>query len=309
METEKKNIIRVNTIVAIALAISTCLLFFSPVETYAEPSDSIATAVYVEEGYNDIDKWQKDLDAIINKTSKSWENDKKKYKAYITKSQKADLNDIVSNLKDSQSIASAKEFSKDYNAAIKFVKSKKTAIANFDKRIKKYKPYVNASNAKKAKAYKTKIKKSESQKAIDRYAAKLASIVSAAKAAKKKADSWVGYAQASCYGPYEGEFTTATGRTITNGTYYVAVPMGRIVSKSTWNSMSASGKKTHFYYHETVYLIRNGHTVKASVEDCGGFGGIGTTYNGKWCDRLFDLTPAVFHALGINGTGIVKWRY
>lgn len=309
METEKKNIIKVNIIVAIALVVSTCLLFLSPVETYAESSDSIVAAAYIEEGYDNIDEWQRDLDAVIDKTGKSWENDKKKYKAYITKSQKIGLNDIVSKLKDSQSIASAKQLSKDYNAAIKFVKSKKTAITDFDKKIKKYKSYLSASNVKKVKAYKAKIKKSESKKAVDKYAAKLAHMVSVAKAAKKKANSWIGYAQASCYGPYEGEFTTATGKTITNSTYYIAVPIGRVVSRSTWNSMSASGKRTHFYYHETIYLTRNGHTVKASVEDCGGFGGIGTTYNGKWCDRLFDLTPAVFHALGINGTGIVKWRY
>lgn len=113
--------------------------------------------------------------------------------------------------------------------------------------------------------------------------------------------------QYSTYGPYEGENITATGKRITNSTRYVAVPYQRIVSKSTWKSRkSRSYRLTHFYYHEKIKLKVGKRTVVAWVEDCGGFLGFG----GSRYDRMFDITPAVFNALGVGkGTGTLSWTY
>lgn len=111
----------------------------------------------------------------------------------------------------------------------------------------------------------------------------------------------------STYGPYEGESITATGRKITNSTKYVAVPYQLLVSKKTWKShKSRSYRVKHFYYHQKLTLKKGICVVTVQVEDCGGFYG----YGGAKRYRLFDLTPAVFNALGVGkGTGVLKWRY
>ena len=117
--------------------------------------------------------------------------------------------------------------------------------------------------------------------------------------------------QASCYGPYEGETITATGRRITNSTPYIAVPMGNIVSKSRWKKLSKAEKKRRFYYHQRIKLtnVGNGKSVTCYVEDCGGFAGCGGTYKGKYRQRIFDCTPYVFKKLGFNGLAFVRFQY
>ena len=114
--------------------------------------------------------------------------------------------------------------------------------------------------------------------------------------------------QYSTYGPYESSGGyTATGRRITYSTRYIAVPSQYIVSKSTWlKHKSLVYRKTHFYYHEKIQLRKGNRTVTCSVEDCGGFKG----YGGSKYERLFDITPAVYNALGVGqGVGVVKWRF
>lgn len=182
------------------------------------------------------------------------------------------------------------------------------AKTKYLKKIKKtFKSLKNYMSSNQKKFYKKKVQQIEKAQTVKTVKVKYKKIVKIFKKAKayKKEHSYQGTVGVSCYGPYEGECTTATGRTITNGTYYVAVPIGRVVSHSSWNKMSKSNKRKYFYYHETVYLKHNGRTCKASVEDCGGFANM-KSY-GYY--RLFDLTPAVFHSLGISGVGTVSWHY
>ena len=117
--------------------------------------------------------------------------------------------------------------------------------------------------------------------------------------------------QASCYGPYEGEYTTALGTRITKKTKNVAVPMQKIVSKKLWQAGSYKYKRSHFYYGDRIKFKRGKKTVVAKVVDCGGFYGCGCYYKGAWIARDFDLQPAVFTALGMNkySTSIVKWKW
>ena len=117
--------------------------------------------------------------------------------------------------------------------------------------------------------------------------------------------------QASCYGPYEGEYTTALGTRITYSTKGVAVPMQKIVSKKQWQAGNSQYKRSHFYYGERIKLKRSKKTVVAKVVDCGGFYSCGCYYKGAWITRDFDLQPAVFTALDMNkySTCIVKWKW
>ena len=117
--------------------------------------------------------------------------------------------------------------------------------------------------------------------------------------------------QASCYGPYEGEYTTALGTRITYSTKGVAVPMQKIVSKKKWKASSYQYKCNHFYYGERIKFKRGKKTVVAKVVDCGGFYGSGCYYKDAWIPRNFDLQPAVFTALGMNkySTCLVKWKW
>ena len=121
----------------------------------------------------------------------------------------------------------------------------------------------------------------------------------------KKSD----YVQASCYGPYEGETITATGKRITNSTPYIAVPMGNIVSKSRWKKLSNKEKQRRFYYGERLRLWKGKRSVVVTVQDCGGFAGCGGYKDGKWRQRIFDCTPYVFHKLGFSGVAMVKFQY
>ena len=117
------------------------------------------------------------------------------------------------------------------------------------------------------------------------------------------------YKQVSCYGPYEGETITATGKYITNDTKYIAVPYQRIVSKKTWKHLSKKNKYKYFYYGQKIRLSRGNKHIIASVQDCGGFLNYGCYYKGKWRQRLFDLTPAVFNKLKIYDIGLVKFQW
>lgn len=186
----------------------------------------------------------------------------------------------------------------------KLKKAKKKHLKKIRKGYKSWKSYMTDNQKK---SYKVKIKKIKKAKKISTIVVKHKKIKKIFKKAKayKKEHSYRNKVGVSCYGPYEGECRTATGRTITNGTYYVAVPMSRIVSYSSWKKKSQEGKRHYFYYHEKVYLKNGSRTCTAYVEDCGGFGYM-KSY-GYY--RLFDLTPAVFHKLGISGIGTVTWHY
>ena len=117
-------------------------------------------------------------------------------------------------------------------------------------------------------------------------------------------------AEVSIYGPWEGETTTALGGKITYSTKQVAVPYQMIVNKKTWKShKSKSYRKSHFYYRQKIHLKKGKYKVTATVTDCGGFLGYGRYYKGKWIPRTFDLQPAVYKALHINGTALVKWSW
>lgn len=206
------------------------------------------------------------------------------------------LNDTTQEDLEAQRIAAAK--------AKKLKKAKSKYIKKAKKGYKSLKSYMTKAQKK---SYTNRVKKIKNAKTIKyvRYNySKINKIFSKAKAYKKE-HSYQGKVGVSCYGPYEGECTTATGRTITNSTYYVAVPVSRVTSYSSWKKMTQTNKRKYFYYHETVYLKNGSRTVKASVEDCGGFANM-KSY-GYY--RLFDLTPAVFHALGISGIGTVSWHY
>lgn len=117
-------------------------------------------------------------------------------------------------------------------------------------------------------------------------------------------------AEVSIYGPWEGETTTALGGKITYSTKQVAVPYQMIVSKKTWKAhKSITYRKKHFYYHQKIYFKKGSRKVTATVTDCGGFLGYGRYSGGKWIPRTFDLQPAVYKALHINGTALVKWHW
>lgn len=193
---------------------------------------------------------------------------------------------------------------KDLLTQQKLKKAKKTYIKKAKKSYKSLKSYM--PNAQK-KSYKIKIIKIKKAKKIQTVKIKYNKIVKIFKKAKayKKEHSYSGKVGVSCYGPYEGECVTATGRTITNGTYYVAVPVGKVTSYSSWKHMSQSNKRKYFYYHEKIYLKNGSRTCVAHVEDCGGF----QYMKSYGYYRLFDLTPAVFHKLGISGIGTVRWHY
>lgn len=134
-------------------------------------------------------------------------------------------------------------------------------------------------------------------------------VILLAPVAMAEASTWSKVYQASCYGPYEGETITATGKRITSKTRYVAVPRNRIVKKSKWKKLSKTNKKLYFYYHEKIKLRHGRYKVTAYIEDCGGFGSYGTYRKGKWVKRMFDLTPAVFKDLHIHGVGFVEFKY
>lgn len=117
-------------------------------------------------------------------------------------------------------------------------------------------------------------------------------------------------AEVSIYGPWEGETTTALGGKITYSTKQVAVPYQQIVSKKTWKrNKSITYRKTHFYYHQKIHFKKGSRRVNATVTDCGGFLGCGRYSSGKWIPRQFDLQPAVYKALNINGTTMLKWHW
>lgn len=117
-------------------------------------------------------------------------------------------------------------------------------------------------------------------------------------------------AEVSIYGPWEGETTTALGNTITYSTKQVAVPYQQIVSKKTWKrNKSNTYRKTHFYYRQKIFFKKGSKKVTATVTDCGGFLRYGRYSGGKWIPRQFDLQPAVYRALKVNATSMVKWHW
>ena len=145
-------------------------------------------------------------------------------------------------------------------------------------------------------------------------AALIPMVLTAPAMAKTTYSQWQGKVQASCYGPYEGECVTATGKRITSKTKYIAVPREKIVSKATWKKLGKASKSRFFYYGERVQLKhkvgKRTYYCTATVEDCGGFGGCGcSTASGTWIPRMFDCTPAVFKALHFSGVATVSWRY
>ena len=305
METNKKVFRYTSIVLALVLVLSCGISFYSPENSVAETQTIESTDsgegdsnISVESEVNVAQK-EKDAGKIAAKL--------KTYKKYISSENKA-------YIKKQTAIMLEGGVTKDaYNNAYTKVK-KQFSLAKKKKQCDKKNRFER--NYSKVKSLMTGKEKKKFCKTYDSFiAAKTSSKIAACKKAmngliaKAKTREWSDYVQASCYGPYEGECTTATGRAITNGTYYIAVPISRITSYSSWKKMSAANKHKYFYYHEKIYLKKGNNTCTVSVEDCGGFGGYGTTYNGKWCERLFDLTPAVFHALGVNSTGLVKWHY
>lgn len=127
--------------------------------------------------------------------------------------------------------------------------------------------------------------------------------------AQSKWSSKSNYKQASCYGPYEGETITATGKYITNKTKYVAVPYQRIVSKKKWKKLNKKNKYKYFYYGQKIKLYHGHKSIIVSVQDCGDLLSSGCYYKGKWRSRLFDLTPVVFNKLKIHDVGLVKFKW
>lgn len=186
----------------------------------------------------------------------------------------------------------------------KLNKAKRKHLKKIRKGYKSWKSYMTDNQKK---SFKVKIKKIKKAKKISTIMVKHKKIKKIFKKAKayKREHSYGNKVGVSCYGPYEGECTTATGHAITNGTYYVAVPISRIVSYSSWKTKSQKDKRHYFYYHEKVYLKNSSRTCIAYVEDCGGF----EYMKSYGYYRLFDLTPAVFHKLGISGIGTVTWHY
>lgn len=276
---------------AVLLFLSVCLCFLSPVKTYATDNETVV---------EDTNLFSVD----INKTEKLKSNLLEKYDVAFTKTLKEKLNAAISAMEYATSQEEYDNAKKDYSEVKSIVKKKLSKINSYAKKYTNNKSIMSAEQKKSYKNYQDKLLAASTTKKVTAYCGKMDNII-----AKAKEGQWHGYVQVSCYGPYEGETITATSKRITNGTYYIAVPMERIVSYSSWKKMSSNNKLKHFYYGETIYLKKGSNIVKATVEDCGGFGGCGTTYNGKWCERLFDLTPAVFNALGVNSTGLVKWHY
>jgi hypothetical protein len=131
-----------------------------------------------------------------------------------------------------------------------------------------------------------------------------------AKTAEAKTKVVWNNAEVSVYGPWEGECITALGGKITYSTKQIAVPYQMIVSKKTWKKNKSRGYRTrHFYYKQKIYFKKGSKKVTATITDCGGFKGYGRYHKGKWIPRLFDLQPAVYKALGVDGTALVKWHY
>ena len=291
MDTEKKNVKYIGAFMAFLLSVSVCLCFISPVKTYASNNET---------DVNVTNLWQPNIDKINNNLNSVLET----YSKFITNTQKYSLQNAADAMRNAISENAYNEAKKAFNEIKSVVKYKSNKYAAYDKKLTNNKEIMNSSQKKEYKNRLSELLDSEGVKEVNGLCNKMDKIIK-----KAKDGQWLGYVQVSCYGPYEGETITATGRTITNGTYYIAVPSQRIVSKSSWEKMSSSKKQKYFYYHETIYLKKGSTVVKASVEDCGGFGGYGITYNGKWCERLFDLTPAVFNSLGVKSTGLVKWHY